>query len=270
MPTLKKKDITMTTASQPISPIHVAIISWHGKAAAAAEIAAALVGKADRVSVIYSNHDESDESGPGHWIKVPDSFFYGKKFSTSLLATNENEFLLQIQADVSCQDFGSLVAQLRLAQRRFPDLGVWTTDVDWTFWTRKITEVAPIEGTVYARIAHCDGILWAISPKVVSRMRELDYVRNNLGWGLEGAAVAFSWMTGLDAIRDTSIKVIHPKGSGYDPSPAEAQMAAFMAQLTEAERNFRMILEGSCESRMPWSEIIYRRLFKRVPRIQGQ
>jgi hypothetical protein len=242
--------------------IHAAIISWHGMETRARQIAEALEGRVARLSIVYSRREGPDLDGPGTWLRVPDDHFYGRKFAASLAATDADETLLQINADATT-DWGHMIDRLGHALERFPNLGIWTGNVDWSPWSHEITEIERLPCGEFLRVAKCDGVLWAMTPPIVERMRAFDYTCNNFGWGVEVAAVAYSWAEQRDVLCDLRVKVVHPKRSGYSRQQAERQMKTFLRQLSDAERLQLKLLDGFCERALPLTEILYRRLLKR-------
>ena len=222
--------------------LHVVVISWTGKSDNARTIAAAVGGHADDATVVYSNADERDETGPGQWIRLPDSDFYGRKFAAAAQAAGDAALLL-IHADTSFADWPGLVGRCRAAFARHADLGFWSPDFTNTPYRFNYVEMLPLpDGDGLVSVAQNDGIVFALSPAVVGRLRQLDFSQNNLGWGIDWAALAFCHANGLLVVRDPTLVVTHPKGSGYGTDAAAAQMRAFLGQLTFAERNQLLLL----------------------------
>jgi len=215
--------------------IHAAIISWEGHHDKAHAIAAALVGHVEKLSIIYSNRLGHSESGAGNWIQIDDSAFFGRKFKVALATHQDEDFLIQIQADASYDDWGNVIALLREAANTRPQLGVWAPNIDWCFWTENNTVISPISRTTLCHVTHTDAIVWAFSREIVTRMHELDYSINNLGWGIDIFATCCAASRGLDVLRDQSICVRHERGSGYGHDEARVQMDAFFQQMNDRE-----------------------------------
>jgi hypothetical protein len=190
---------------------------------------------ADQVSVIYSVPDNPPEM-PAHWNKVGFECFFGCKFQRALELHREG-VMLQIQADAHSEDWGGLVQRVRETFTRYPDLGVWGPSVDYSMWTldRVFLSDFDKERSLVA-VRQTDGIVWALAPQVIQRMRQADYSRNRLGWGIDSLAIAFAYCHGLLVLRDTSVEISHPKGKGYGREEAAAQLEDFMGQFSFAER----------------------------------
>jgi len=84
--------------------VHAFIICWSGKEQNAVNIASAVKPNVRKLTTIYSNHTDTDVSGAGEWIKVPDEEFYGRKFARCIKQFDSDIFLL-IHADVSCDNW---------------------------------------------------------------------------------------------------------------------------------------------------------------------
>jgi hypothetical protein len=71
-------------------------------------------------------------------------------------------------------------------------------------------------------------------------MKKIDYEFNNLGWGIDTVALAFSYCNNLLTVRDNFSSFIHKshrlnKKSNYNHSNALIQMNNFFNQLTLQE-----------------------------------
>ncbi len=221
--------------------LHAFIICWSGREEAARAIAAAIQAEVEFLTVVYSNDAAVPESGAGIWVRVPNAHFFGRKFEFCLHHF-AGDVMLMIQADASCGDWKGLAGACR---RRFagePLLGIWSPEVDFTPWaTDKVQFGKTREGDL-AFVANTDAIVWGLAGAVVARMRGLNYEGNNLGWGVELLAMAHAMTNNLLAVRDLSVHVAHPRGTGYDRAEAERQGNAFLEQASTQERLQLMLL----------------------------
>ena len=220
--------------------IHLFVISWTGKREAAEAIVAS-ASRADFRTVIYSNASESPEEGTGEWVSVPNAWFFGRKFERALEAFHpEADIFLLVQADAVLADWNRVIDRCREAFRD-ETVGVWAPQVDYTFFTDARVVLRPSKvGWV---VAQTDGIVFSFRRSTAERLKNLDYSVCNLGWGIDWAAIVHAHTEGREAHRDTHIHVHHPKGSGYDPAIAHAQMRALLRQLTVAEQDHFVALE---------------------------
>ena len=225
--------------------VHAFIISWKGMQRRASDIADAVFEFADDVTVIYSNEEDAIETGKGHWVQVPNEWFYGKKFE-ECLRQHTSGVMLQIQADASSNDWGAVVEKCRETYRSQPNVGVWAPNVDFNAWVTERVSIRRVDSAETVAVANTDGVVWSVSEAVVRRLSKLSYDVNNMGWGVEWAAIAYSMANNLLVLRDLSITILHPKGSGYGRQTAGVQMDAFFAQLTVQESIQLDVLRKYC------------------------
>jgi len=218
--------------------IHAVIVSWEGMHEQAAAIARALEGHVDRLTVIYSNTAGEPETGAGNWQRVPQEWFFGLKFARALAIHPPGSVMLQINADASSDAWPHLVRRLEWAFATHPDIGVWAPDIDWTPWPTELVAEGIHLGGGLESVSQTDGIVWAMAPVVLDRLRRLDYHANNLGWGIDWAAIAFAKVNGLHVVRDTAVLVQHPEGRGYSYTEAAQNLKVFVGQLTPDEQNW--------------------------------
>lgn len=229
--------------------IHVFIIGWEGKLDRARDIAAAIVPFIPRVTVVYSQASETDVDGPGEWLRVPNADFFGKKFSRCLDAFTGGTFLL-IHADTDFHDWGQLVRRCVAAFAELPNLGVWSPEISHTWWRTSTVELLPVSGMPgLISVAQTDGIVFALAPRVVDRLRQFDYSVNNLGWGIPLAAVVYARTAGLMICRDMTLSVSHDTSRGYRDEAAAAQMRAFQEQFTLVELDQLILLRSYATTR---------------------
>ena len=217
------------------TPLHVNILAWVGFEEKARAIEEAVRPHADQVSVIYSVPDNPPEI-PESWTTVDYECFFGCKFHKAL-ELHSTGVMLQIQADAHIDDWGHLIRRCREAFDTVSDLGVWGPDVDYTMYTTEkvfISDFDPDNSLISVR--QTDGIVWAMSDKVIDRMRQADYSGNRLGSGIDVMAIAFAYANNMLVLRDTSLLVDHPKGKGYSHEEAREQLLWFLNQMSPQEK----------------------------------
>ena len=222
------------------------VFCWPGQEANARRIATSLAGHVHRLTVIGASAAAIEHVAGCDWVKVDPADYYGRKFQAAI-ARFEGDVLLQIQADASVSSWPALAARCADSYASDPDLGMWAPDVDHTDWKTDEICLEPSEDRERLVVAQTDCIVWSMTSRVVARMRELDYSENNLGWGIDWAAVAFCYVSGLSVVRDLAIRVDHPSYRGYSADAAEQQMRDFLLQLEDDERARMAVLEAAIE-----------------------
>jgi hypothetical protein len=219
-----------------MTEIHAAIISWDGYGEKAGRIAAQVAPAVSKVTVIYSNAAETPESGPGDWVAVPNSAFFGAKFRRALDA-HARGILLLLHADTGYHDWPGLVDRCREVFAAHPGLALWSPDFTHTSFPNDKVRLAEGPGPGLIQVAFPDGIVLALRQDIVRWLQTLDYSDNNLGWGITWAAVARASTRGFLVCRDTRLVVEHEASRGYDASDAKRQRDMFLSQLTREQKD---------------------------------
>ena len=238
------------------TPLHVNILSWVGFEEKARIIEDAVRPHADQVSVVYSVPDNPPDI-PTSWTTVDYECFFGCKFRHAL-DLHDTGVMLQIQADAHIDDWAHLIARCRKAFDTISDLGVWGPDVDYTMFTTDKVRISDFDtANSLVSVRQTDGIVWAMSEPVISRLRKADYSANRLGWGIDSMAIAFAYANNMLVLRDTSLLVHHPKGKGYGREEAAEQFSSFLEQMTPQERIQMTITRVKKSSPLSTKDLLY-------------
>lgn len=213
--------------------VHAFIISWTGQEANALDLSAAIHSYVDRLTVIYSDSDQTHRHGFGEWVRVSNDWFFGKKFAECIKLFSGDIFF-QIQADASFSRWDAIIENCRNAHKG--NVGVWAPDINFTPWTSDIVKLFDGPTRTTAHVMQTDGIVWSLDKRVVNRLAKLNLEQNNLGWGIDWVAIAFSYVSQMQVLRECAFTVSHPRGSGYSGAQAQDQMALFFQQLSTPEK----------------------------------
>jgi hypothetical protein len=228
----------------------VFIISWRGQESNARHIETSLADVCDDVTVIHATLGAEPHTVPSHWIKLP-VFGYGKVFAKTLDLSG-GMTMMHIQSDVSASDWPLLLEKFKVASRSQPNMGLWSPLVHGTSWTLDRTRMDQRQktGSSLHRVTTVDGIVWALGDPVVRRLKQFQFEENPLGWGIDIAAASICHSSGLGVFLDESVRVTHPRGSGYGHELAAAQAATFFGQLSETEMFFRLWIAAVAKERI--------------------
>jgi hypothetical protein len=213
--------------------IHIFIISWTGQHEKAKVIEQCLSNKNCFVTVIYSDVDDNLVPDT-RWVRVANENFFGQKFETALSLFNSDVMII-VTADAQSDDWRKFLDACRNAFEFHKNIGVWSPHVDFSFWSPEKTIFGVVEGTNLIQVTQTDIIVLAMSNEVVERLRLLNYKKNKFGWGVPTIACAHCHQKGRYAVIDVSVKIFHPKGTGYSKKEALAQKKDFLEQMSAAE-----------------------------------
>ena len=222
--------------------IHAFVISWEGQQDNAVNISKLISHGVDKLTVIYSNKNNEPHHGTGNWSQVDSSVFFGGKFKRALDLFEEDVFLL-IHADAEYDDWPHLVSVCRsvMADDR---VGIWGPDIDYTPWNTERVKLAEVTISGFSQyvVAHTDAIVAAFSRGVANRLKRLSYDGNNLGWGIDWAAICYCYARQYYVVRDREVKVNHPNVTGYSGQQALLEMNSFIEQLSPDEKIMYILL----------------------------
>lgn len=225
--------------------MNVFVISWDGFLEKAVRVAEKLAEAGGKVQIVHSQRNPL-ASGSSHGVEVSmvsDEDFFGRKFRTVLNAADGKPLLL-IQADAECDDWPGLLSRFEHMLAKYP-IGVWAPAINHTSWVNQKVNIRAMGTPDLIQVSQTDAIVLGLSNSVVKRLSSLDYASNNLGWGIDWAAIISAISMGQLVVRDLSIRVIHKQGSGYRQSEAAQQQKIFLDQLTDAEKAILVLLRRS-------------------------
>lgn len=230
--------------------IHAVVFCWPGKVREALRICESIARTADKVTVIDASNEPVSNQGGWDWIKVDPACYFGHKFAHALRVF-EGDVLLQIQADASHADWGAVAELCRLRFTEISSLGIWSPEIDFTTWPTSRVKLYDTDSNQLCGVVQTDCVVWAMRRGVVEFLRRFDYAGNNLGWGIDWAAIAHCYANKAFVVRDASASIIHPEGSGYRQDEAFQQMAGFLRQLADPERIQCKLLSGYIQYSLP-------------------
>lgn len=220
------------------------IISWLGQHTNAISIASEFLLVTNDVTIVFSDPNaELELDARYQQIKRPDNLFWGDKFKACIDAAAEQPILV-VHADCTCENWITLLAAYRKTSKDYPGMGVWAPRVIGTPFDLSVTKIAELSGTSLNICANTDGIVFALSPRIVNRMRKFDFSSNIYGWGIATSFCTYAHISGMLCLVDQNIEVIHPRARGYDSALALHGMKRFLTdQLTVQERVQALLLD---------------------------
>lgn len=227
--------------------LRAVVIGWEGKEEPARAIAMHLRDHVDRVSLTYSTRGD-DIVIPGvEGVRVPSEWYFGRKFEHSIRNWIDEAMLL-VHADTDAAAWKEVVAACTRALST-PPIKLWSPEIDVTPWSTELVQLGQTSSSNYHVVAQTDAIVLGLGPDVVQRLRQLDYRCNNLGWGVDWAAICYTYANNGIAVRDRSVGIRHEQGSGYQHPEAAQQMEAFLQQMTLTEQVHYQLLRFAIQAR---------------------
>ena len=215
--------------------IHAIVFCWPGKVREAQHISASVAASADKVTVIDASADPVENIANCDWIKISPDAYFGHQFMHAIRVF-EHDVMLQIQADASHPDWSNVVETCRRRFGQISDLGIWGPDIDFTTWPTQRVRLFETADPQLVGVVQSDCIVWALRRPVVEFLKQFDYTKNNLGYGIDWAAIAYCYANKTRVLRDLSLRVLHPMGSGYNREEAHRQMWGFINQMGQSEK----------------------------------
>ena len=185
-------------------------------------------------------------SGRDYEIKAPEVIYlrqdayFGEQFVHTIKRFNK-DILIQIQADAIFDNAKILIESCKKAFESQSNLGIWAPDINYTSWINEINykkislnRTAREQKYKYGmlEVLNTDCTFWAISKEVVNEMNKLDLELVKYGWGLDITASAICRSKKLKVMRDLNLKVIHPKGTGYNETEASNEWRELQKRLS--------------------------------------
>jgi hypothetical protein len=186
-------------------------------------------------SLYCSRGDSLILDAPCQLIKRPNELFWEDKFKACLDACEDNPILV-IHADCTCDNWAQLVQSCIDANTRFKNIGVWAPQIEGTYMHLSFSRIFKIKNSSLNISALTDGIVFYLSPQIVRRMRKVKFGNNPLGWGIDGLFCAASNVMNKLVVIDEAVKVFHDQKRGYDTFTAKLMLDSFLNEYSPRER----------------------------------
>lgn len=224
----------------PTPKVLAIVMSWPGQISRAEKIAKSLSENGVAHFVIHSHTGISETSVPRGWIEMSETSFFGAKFFESLRLFSESDctILMQIQADVSTDDWGSIISQCEKDFQKYQDLAVWGPTVEGGDWELEAISSGDGKNSECMRVMFVEAIVWAISRRILDGAMSLPLHHSPLGYGIDLAVGALAQSANLESRICTTLLVRHPPGTGYSNGDAIRQGEALISQLPWKDKVF--------------------------------
>lgn len=235
-----------------VKSVQIIVLCWDKVIENVMEITNSLRELDCKKTVIYATDRDMPTGAGFNWIRVPDDFYYAQQFSEALKYATE-DIVLIVVGDISYRDWPEAV---ETCVRRFDEqeqVGVWGATDPTSLWERPGVHIATLADGLDV-VAQTDCSVWAMSRPVYERLKAADFSQNKYGWGIDWLAIVYAYSRGLLAVRDRTVVVQHPAGTGYNEKAARRQMLDFLGQMSQLEAVHYNILTKYVSPIMPWGD----------------
>lgn len=219
--------------------IHAFVVSWKGQHANAAHIAAAIDKDVDALTIVFSDPDPAvAPPATCQMIRTDNALYWADKFSTCLQTIDMDagtDVMLLIHADCSSEDWAGMVQRCRKVMGKSASIGLWAPQLDGAGISLNLTKAVSSNDSL-TLVTYVEALVFAMTLPVIKRLKKYDYSQNKFGWGIDWAISAFVVTHNLVALVDSSVRVTHPAGRGYDGAEARDQMSVFSQQMSPQEK----------------------------------
>lgn len=218
---LKDYFLFLKVCNMIYNDLQIFIFSWRGQYENAVRLEQQLE-KIANVIVINSDDDFAQE----HWINIGNDCYFSKQFKRALseFDMEKYSFFCHIQADASFDNWEKVFENAFKYHKKY-DWGVFAPNVDDTFYISERTDIFDLEDGLTV-VANTDNTCWIIHKDQIKTLKDNIYLmdHNELGWGWDLLICSFSHLSGKRVLRDYSLTVDHPVGTGYKKEQAEQEM----------------------------------------------
>lgn len=226
----------MHVNQEPNLNIQYFIFCWPGWENAAETLADELMALECDVKVLASG-GFSDRT---YWVELDPNAYFGDQF---LEATERfsGDVLVHIQADASIRDLLGFVKKIEMVFRN-PLIGIWAPSVDYTSWTTEVSALSTGLNDYFnlseelRPVLNTDCTCWALNRSVINAINHSSLKNSHFGWGVDLAACAEAYLQGLVVVRDSSLLVDHPRGTGYSESLASDEFNVYLSSMPPQTR----------------------------------
>ena len=106
--------------------------------------------------------------------------------------------------------------------------GIYAPNVDYTWYTSENTDIQSLQSSYpnIKMVADPDCTCWFIHKDIINAFkdRKIDMTDQKMGWGIDLALCALSFISGRPVIRDYGHTVNHPSGTNYNKEQASREM----------------------------------------------
>ena len=176
---------------------------------------------------VINSHEAENNNGLDHWVHIGESSFMVKQYAKAQELFNKTYFI-ELFADIYNVNVRRIAERAHTVFSNY-NCGIYAPDIYWTHWTYDSSRLPKLEKNLY-EVKNPESLLSIIHKDVLSRL-SLNPEKFKFGWGIDFLLSVHSGLLGKLVVRDYSVRISHPKGTGYDAAKAETEYDSFIADL---------------------------------------
>jgi hypothetical protein len=195
-------------------------------------------------NVIIIDCDETVTLNKPDIIKLDDTAYYGKQFDTAIKHSQNNKIVGIFVGDIDPNKLNSeRIKKNLLYSMNNNNVGIYSpndkrsddkSQVYVNFKDKNI-ELGKIDNTELFRTSYTDCTCWFFIPDLVSKIKNIDFIKTNLGWGIDLSLIKLAIKNGYNVVKDYSVNIYNPPGTNYNSDKALKEMDSFYEYLSTIE-----------------------------------
>lgn len=194
--------------------------------------------------IIIIDCDETNTINKPNIIKLDDNAYYGKQFDTSIKHAKNNKIVGIFVGDIDPNKLnGKKIKDNLLYSINNKNVGIYAPNdvrsdnkspVHVKFKDKNF-DLGKIDNTNLFRTSYTDCTCWFFTPELISMMKNIDFTKTNLGWGIDLSLIKLAIKNGYNVVKDYSVNIYNPPGTNYKSDKAHKEMDSFYEYLTSIE-----------------------------------
>ena len=172
--------------------------------------------------IINSSKNNKLPIDTDYQIQLTNDYYYGGQFQTAINHIPQDKIIGIITGDVVPNSNWRAILKNSI-DALSTDIGIYAPNL-----TNTKHHTGPYRRRLRDSLYHVnntDCTCWFICPEIYTSILHIPFYNiSNLGWGIDIICVQEAWKKDLHVVRDYSVKINQPKGTGYDREQAYWQM----------------------------------------------
>jgi hypothetical protein len=191
--------------------------------------------------IIIIDCDETNTIDIQNIIKLDDSAYYGKQFDTAIKNAKNNKIIGIFVGDIDPNKINcKQIKDNLLYSMNNKNVGIYAPNdvrsddksLVYVNLKNKTFDLGKIDDTDFFRTSYTDCTCWFFIPELITMMKNIDFSKTNLGWGIDLSLIKLAINNGYNVIKDYSVNIYNPPGTNYKSDKARKEMISFYEYLS--------------------------------------